>query len=40
VVERLADPATRIITLTVTEGGYQLPEELRPTSGPVRALPR
>jgi mannitol 2-dehydrogenase len=27
VVERLADPATRIVTLTVTEGGYVLPDE-------------
>ena len=29
VVERLADPATRIVTLTVTEGGYVLPDEPR-----------
>jgi mannitol 2-dehydrogenase len=34
VVERLADPATRIITLTVTEGGYQLPSELLPDERP------
>jgi mannitol 2-dehydrogenase len=27
VVERLADPLTRIVTLTVTEGGYVLPDE-------------
>ena len=34
VVERMAHPATRIVSLTITEGGYEVEPQLRPPAAP------